>query len=109
MSFSLHVLGIYKLHFISRKLTLALACIRELHLHYLKLMGLEWCSVRMEKAKRKELAFCVPNLILLKPFVYVFSNLHFHVTLPFVIVLKIIVNENENKYIKRSLAKRIEA
>lgn len=108
MSFGLHVLGIYKLHFIPRELTLALACIRELHLHHLKLMGLEWCSVRMEKTKRKELAFYVPNLILLKPFVYVFSNLRFHVMLPFVILLKIIVNENEKKYIKQNLTKRIE-
>ena len=88
-----------------------MACLRELHLCHLKLMGLGWGSVRMEKARGKELAFDVSNLILLKTFVYgalIISNLHLHVMLPLVTWLNISMNENENKHIKQSLSKKID-
>lgn len=111
MSFRLHVLGICKLHFIPTKLTPGSARMHELHLCHLKLVGPGWCSVRMEKARGKELAFYVPSLFLLKLFVYgalIISNLHLHVMLPLVTLLKISVNEKENKYIKQSLTNRID-
>lgn len=60
----------------------------------MKLMDLGLGSDRMEKTRGKDLAFYVPNLILLKLFVYgalIISNLHLHVMLPFVTLLKIIV------------------
>lgn len=63
----------------------------------------------MEKARGKELVFYVPSLFLLKLFVYgalIISNLH--VMLPLVTLLKISVNEKENKYIKQSLTNRID-
>lgn len=72
-------------------------------------MGLKWGSVRIVKARGKELAFYVPNLMLLKPFMYgvlIISNLHLHVMPPFVTLLTISVNEN--KYIKQNLTKIID-
>lgn len=70
-----------------------------------------WGLVKMEKARGKELVFYVQNLILLKLFMYgalIISNLCLHVMLLFVTLLKINVKENENKYIKQSLTKRID-
>lgn len=58
------------------------------------------------RAKHKAAAFHVPDLTLLKSFVYgdlIIAALCLHVMLPFVTVLKISVNKSENNYIKQSL------
>lgn len=61
------------------------------------------------RAKPKAAVFYVPDLTLLKPFVYgalIIAILCLHVMLPFVTVLKISVNKSENNYIKQSLTER---
>lgn len=63
------------------------------------------------RAKHKAEAFYVPDLTLLKPFVYgalIIVILCLHVMLPFVTVLKISVNKSENNCIKQSLTERMD-